>query len=418
MNDRPRYFFPIVPLGVPFWNRATFRSIVRCLLLLRVRNGPDLALLATRIGEFFSVGRALLCGSGSLALELALRQCDIHAGDEVVIPSFCCSAVVPPILAVGAVPVLADVGNELNLTAHAVNAALTGKTRAIVVPHLFGNPAAAIGAIVELARAKGVRVVDDAAQALGAVVDGKPVGSLGDCGIVSFGPEKVCAGLGGGVLLARDTSSREKSGIDLATPRWSAIVSQLAQVLVWRRWRRWTLRAEPHLRRVANPDEAPAPYRQEKFTNLNAAVALSLLRTLEENIAARRERVELYRLLLSKANSIELIPHAAGSACLTQVVRIVPAHFKDDAAARVIAELKAAGYEVQGSFVPIHLLEAFPQCVWDWLPNTERLWSDLVELPCGPEVDLVDIERIAEICRRVAATRSDQSRVKVATTGP
>jgi dTDP-4-amino-4,6-dideoxygalactose transaminase len=59
----------------------------------------------------------LLCGSGSFALELALSACGIQHGDEVVIPTFCCSAVVRPILSVGATPVLADVGNELDVTA-------------------------------------------------------------------------------------------------------------------------------------------------------------------------------------------------------------------------------------------------------------------------------------------------------------
>lgn len=386
-------------------------------MLGSVVNGRDLDLLTTQISKTLGVDRALLCGSGSLALESALRECGTQSGDEVIIPSFCCSTVVPPILAAGATPVLADVGNELNLTAHTVSAALTGKTRAIIVPHLFGNPAPEIAAIVELARRKGVRVIDDAAQALGAIVDGKAVGSFGDCGILSFGAEKVCAGLGGGVLISRaDTLPRFDLGLPAA--RWSATLSQLVSVVTWQRWRRWTLPAEPYLRCLPRPDEAPAPYRHEKMANLNAAVALSLLRTLEQNIAARRERVDLYQLLLGKSSRMQLIPHGPGSACLTQVVRILPAQFKDDAATRVITELRAAGYEVQGSYVPIHLLETLPRCVWDFLPNTERLWSDLVELPCGPEVELVDIERIAQICCRIAEAKSDQASEKVATTGP
>lgn len=396
-------FFPRVPLAKPFWNGVTYRSILRCLLLGRTLSGPDVAALAAQIAERIGAGRALLCGSGSLALELALRQCGVGAGDEVIIPSFCCSTVVPPILAVGATPVLADIGNELNLTAHTVNAALTGKTRAIIVPHLFGNPAVEIGAIVALARAKGVRVIDDAAQALGATVDGQPVGSFGDFGILSFGSEKICAGLGGGALIrSADAAQEFESGLPSA--RWSQTVAQLASIVVWQRWRRWTLPAEPYLRHLPRPDEAPLPYRCEKMANLNAAVALSLLRTLEQNIVARRERVELYQLLLGKSAKMHLIPHGPGSACLTQVVRILPAQPREDGAATVIAALRAAGYEVQGSYMPIHLLEAFSPCVWDWLPNTERLWCDLVELPCGPEVDLIDIESMAEICRRVAAS--------------
>ena len=119
----------------------------------------------------------------------------------MIIPAFCCSAVVSPVLAVGATAVLADVGSDLNLTVDAVAQTLTRKTKAVVVAHLFGNPAE-IEPIVELCHSKSVCVVDDAAQALGAVIDGRPAGSFGDAGIVSFGEGKICAGLGGGAAMS------------------------------------------------------------------------------------------------------------------------------------------------------------------------------------------------------------------------
>jgi cysteine sulfinate desulfinase/cysteine desulfurase-like protein len=124
-----------------------------------------------------------------LALEIALRACDLRPGDEVVIPTFCCTSVVAPILAVGANPVLADVGEELNITLETLQMALTKKSRAIIVPHLFGNPAD-IESIVDLARARNIRVIDDAAQALGATINGRPAGTFGDAGILSFGSIK------------------------------------------------------------------------------------------------------------------------------------------------------------------------------------------------------------------------------------
>src|SRR5262245_62628085 len=161
------------------------------------------------------VEHAIICGSGSLALEIAVRACGVGEGDEVIIPTFCCTSVVPPILAVGACPVLADVGDELNITAETVEAALTQKTRVIVVPHLFGNPAG-INSIVNLAHRRDIRVIDDAAQALGATIDGQPVGSFGDFGILSFGREKVCFGLGGGVVVSRQSKNLDGNlNIDL-----------------------------------------------------------------------------------------------------------------------------------------------------------------------------------------------------------
>jgi len=100
---------------------------------------------------------------------------------------------------------------------------------------------------------------------------------------------------------------------------------------------------------------------------------------------------------------IELIRHGPGSACLTQVVRIVGKERGEDLAARIIAALGEAGYEVQGSYMPIHLLSQFPQCVWDRLPYCERVWPQLIELPCDPSVAFEDLEQITAIVKSIVA---------------
>ncbi len=391
-----------VPLAVPYWNRETYQRILHCLLSGRVIDGPQIGTLRSQIVETVGVADALLCGSGSLALELALSACDVRRGNEVVLPTFCCTAVVPPILAVGATPVLADVGDELNLTAETVEAALTQKTKAVIVPHLFGNPAE-IDRIVELVRGRNIRVIDDAAQALGAIFNGQPVGSFGDAGILSFGAEKVCFGLGGGVAVSRDKHMAAKfSQANLSRAAVAPAIESLLTTITWRCLRRWTRPFRSMLSpESAAPDAAPIPYRRESMSNLAAAVASSLMQTLCENISARRARVEAYRESLGNCPRIELIAHRMGSACLTQVIRVLPDHRDDDAASAVIAALRAAGYEVKGSYLPIHLLSSFHQCVWDRLPYAERVWSDLVELPCEPSVSLIDIERIAELVKSV-----------------
>lgn len=397
-------FFLRVPLALPFWNRETYRNILRCVASRSVVDGADLARLKSQIEKSLGVSDALLCGSGSLALELALRACDVRRGDEVVLPTFCCTAVVPPILLLGATPVLADCGDELNLTPASVEAALTRKTKAVIVPHLFGNPAE-IDGIAELVRQRNIRVVDDAAQALGATIDGQSVGSFGDAGIVSFGVEKVCFGLGGGALVSRrDEIMQKQSQTILPVPAFTPAVANLWSIFIWRCLRRWTLPLRSAFAPTApGPDAMPAPYRRESMSNLAAAVASSLMRALDRNLIARRARVRAYRELLGSSSRIELISHRAGSACLTQVIRVPPNSCGDDAASRVITSLRAARYEVQGSYVPIHLWSSFTACVWDRLSRAERLWSDLVELPCEPSVSLNDIGRIAAIVKQTVA---------------
>ena len=391
-----------VSLALPYWTGATHRAILRSIFSGSVIEGLDLAKLGSLIIQELSVEGAVLCGSGSCALEVVLRALGVRESDEVVIPTFCCSAVVPPVLAVGANPVLADVGKELNLTAQTVAAALTEKTKAIIVPHLFGNPAD-IEAIVELARGKNIRVIDDAAQALGATIDGRPAGSFGDAGILSFGNEKVCSGLGGGVAVFPNKDFLNGSSkIDLSTPQFSAVLQNFLSTLLWRRWRRWTRPAEALFSKKCDPDLPPSPYRRETMANLNAAVAVALMQTLSENIAERRARVRAYHNLLGGEERLELIPHRSGSACLTQVVRILPKRRGDDPAARLIETLNRAGYEVQGSYVPIHLLPYYEPWVRERLPHAERVWADLIELPCEPGVSLDDVERIAAVVKQIA----------------
>ena len=391
-----------VPLSVPYWNGATYRAILRSLVSGSVIAGPDLGQLRSAVMERLGAEDAIICGSGSLALEIALLACGVREGDEVVIPTFCCTSVVPPILAVGAHPVLADVGEELNITAETVEAALTNKTTAIIVPHLFGNPAD-INAIVGLARAKNIRVIDDAAQALGATIDGRPVGSFGDAGILSFGSEKVCFGLGGGVVVSgQNEVLNGSSKINLPPARVSPTLRTFLSTLAWRRWRRWTLPAQAWLSHAetTSPDSPPSPYRKEILPNLNAAVALSLLQTLDENIAARRVRVRAYQELLRSDERLRLVSHQPGSACLSQVVRVLPGRRGDDLSAHLVQALHSAGYEIQGSYVPIHLLPYYQSWARQRLPHAERVWSDLIELPCGPEVSFAHVEMIAYVVKQ------------------
>jgi dTDP-4-amino-4,6-dideoxygalactose transaminase len=312
----PPSSFPIVPLAVPSWNGETYRAILRSLASAAIVDGPDIHALKFSLVERLGVADAVLCGSGSLSLELALRACSVQPDDEVIIPAFCCSALVPPILALGALPVLADIGDDLNLTVETLDAAITRKTKAVIVPHLFGNPAD-IQTIVELAQGKKIRVIDDAAQALGATIDNRPLGSFGDAGIVSFGGEKICFGIGGGALVTNRRELVAAGARNLPSAQLSAVLGKLAATQFHWRWRRWTRSLQPVFsrRRCVAPDAPPIPYVKSAIANLQASVAFSLMQTLDENIAARRARVSAYRELLGHETGLELIAHGPGSAC-------------------------------------------------------------------------------------------------------
>jgi dTDP-4-amino-4,6-dideoxygalactose transaminase len=400
----PHSYFSRVPLAVPAWNPKTYREIVRAICSGQVIEGDRLQSLQSLTCETLGVQSTILCGSGSFALELALCACGVHHGDEVVIPTFCCSAVVPPILSLGATPMLADVGDELNVTAETVAAVVTRKTRVVIVPHLFGNPAE-IQSIVELAHSRNLYVIDDAAQAFGASIDGQPVGSFGNFGILSFGTEKLCPSIGGGALVSRRNESFvHKSAPPLTSAPYVTTLRRCLSTLMWNRWNHWLAPVTKLRSSHRDPAAVPSPYNRESMANIYAAVAMTLVERLTENIAARRERVRMYQHLLGDQAQLKLIPHRAGSACLTQVVRILAQNRSRDPAAELVRVLCAQGYEVRGSYIPLHLLPGLSTCVWDRLPYADRVWSDLVELPCGPSVGFDELERIATIAKEVVNT--------------
>ena len=393
---------PRVPLAASIWNHRTYRAIARAIFSGQVIEGDGLECLRSLIRATLGVRSVLLCGSGSFALELALGACGVQPGAEIVIPTFCCSAVVPPILSLGATPVLADVGDELNINAETVAAVLTRKTRVVIVPHLFGNPAE-IQEIVELARSRNLYVIDDTAQAFGASIDGQPVGSFGNFGILSFGNEKLCPSIGGGALVSRRNESFvHNSATPLTSAPYVATLRRCLSTVIWNRWNHWLVPLTNLCSSHPDPAGMSSPYRRESMANVYAAVAVTLIERLTEQIAARRERVRAYQQLLGSKAFLELIPHRSGSACLAQVVRVLPRKGNRDVAAEVVNALSAAGYKVHGSYLPIHLIPGLSACVWDRLPYADRIWSDLIELPCEPSLGFDDLAQIATMIAAVA----------------
>jgi dTDP-4-amino-4,6-dideoxygalactose transaminase len=388
-----------VPYCVPQWSGKTIWALLRSVLTARVVAGTAPSRLARRLEARLGSPAAVPCANGRTAIELALRGLGVREGSEVVLPSFCCTSILPPVRALGAVPVLADVGDELNLTPDTVEAALTARTRAVIVPHLFGNPADIEG-IRARCHPRRVAVIDDAAQAMGATLNGRSLGTFGDAGVVSFGNGKVCFGTGGGALLSsRPEVVATAMALALPSPGVGQVVSHALSVLLWRRWRRSLLPFQMALRKIKGNPPAARPYFAQSLANLDAEIALSLLDRLEGDLPARRARVAAYAATLGDEPRLSLVAHGPGSACLNQVVVIGGGTPRSDAAPRVIAALRSAGYEVERSYIPLHLRAEPDLAKPGALPRTERVWDSLVELPCEPSVTLADIARISNIVR-------------------
>jgi dTDP-4-amino-4,6-dideoxygalactose transaminase len=176
---------------------------------------------ATAVGTRHAVA---VC-NGTVALELALRAIGVSRGDEVIVPAATFIATASAVVSCGARPVVVDVDPTSGcLTADTVEAALTYRTAAVVVVHLAGHPAD-IDPVLELARRYDIRVVEDCAQAHGAIHRGRPVGSLGDIAAWSFCQDKILttAGEGGAITTSDDDLRRRCWEMKDHGKSWSAV---------------------------------------------------------------------------------------------------------------------------------------------------------------------------------------------------
>jgi dTDP-4-amino-4,6-dideoxygalactose transaminase len=167
-------------------------------------HGPHVPLLEQRLADYHGVACALTCASGTFAVELALRALKIGADDEVILAAYEYGGNFLSVHAVGARPVLVDIDpDNWNLAPERIAAAVSPATKAVLVSHLHGG-LVPMSRVVAVAAACGLAVVEDAAQAPGAVVEGRKAGAWGDVGVLSFGGSKLLtAGRGGALLTNR-----------------------------------------------------------------------------------------------------------------------------------------------------------------------------------------------------------------------
>lgn len=164
-------------------------------------HGPYCRRLAAALGQYHGIEHVLLCSSGTVAVELALRGLKIAAGDEVLVAGYDFPGNFRAIEAVGATPVLVDIDPANGgIDAGHLAAAIGPRTRAVIASHLHGG-LAAMRELTALAAQRGLAVVEDACQAAGALVAGRRAGGWGDVAVLSFGGSKLLtAGRGGAVL--------------------------------------------------------------------------------------------------------------------------------------------------------------------------------------------------------------------------
>jgi dTDP-4-amino-4,6-dideoxygalactose transaminase len=358
---------------VPAWGWRELAATSRSLVTGSVIEGDAPTRFAAAVADQLGVRYALPLNRGRTAIEIGLRALGVGAGDEVVLPSFVCRSVLDAVLGSGATPVFADIDQTLNVTRASVEAALTPRTRAVIVAHLFGT-AAPVDEIETMLAPRGIALIDDAAQAFGVRRAGRALGSFGNCGIVCCGPGKPLAGAAGGLLVTDDRGLFEKAAaLELSRELARDVTSRIAAFWMWRRLRRYTLPFKIGLDRLRRPREEPA-HVNAPMSNMDAAAALAQLSRLEQHAADRRRNARELVAHLSRLPGM-VLTDLSSSAVTVKLVYLLPA--SGPAVDSIIEALAADGIEAQGGYAPLHRGYA-PD---DKLPITAELWRRVLCVP-------------------------------------
>jgi dTDP-4-amino-4,6-dideoxygalactose transaminase len=189
--------------------RAAFESMMRDGSWGRY-HGPHCDRLREELGRMHSVEHVALCCSGTSAVELALRSVPVTDGDEVILAAYDFKANLVNVLTVGAIPVLIDVlPGQPVIDLQYLHAAITERTRAILVSHLHGH-LTPIEEIRQIASVHGIVVIEDACQSPGAIIAGQRAGSSGDIGVLSFGGSKLLTSGRCGALLTSNAAMAQR----------------------------------------------------------------------------------------------------------------------------------------------------------------------------------------------------------------
>jgi perosamine synthetase len=193
-----------IPLSAPDVQEEEIQLVAGVLRTPHLSLGPKLEEFEHTIAAYIGAENAIGVSSGTAGLHLCVRALGIGAGDEVIVPSFAFIAVANVLRYENAIPVFVDIdAKTLNLDANRIEAAITPRTKAILVVHTFGCPAE-MSMILDIARRHHLYVLEDACEAIGAEYESQKVGGLGDAGVFGFYPNKQITTAEGGMVVTRN----------------------------------------------------------------------------------------------------------------------------------------------------------------------------------------------------------------------
>jgi perosamine synthetase len=366
-----------IPLSAPDITQAEIDAVAAVLRTHQLSLGPELTAFERAMAEYHRMPDAVAVSSGTAGLHLSLIALDIGGGAEVLVPSFTFIAVANAVAQVGATPVFVDIDPAtLNLDPALLEAAITPRTRAILVVHTFGVPAA-MNPILEIARRHRLKVIEDACEAIGAEYDGLKVGSFGDLAVFGFYPNKQITTGEGGCVLAKDP--------DLA-----------ARLRSLRNQGRSPIQGSPDANWF---DHVEIGY-NFRLSDIASALGRVQLSRIDEILGLRRAAAERYHIRLSGIADLEVPPLSLPACTISWFVYVVRLPEREPGfRSRLQTALTARGIATGRYFAPIHRQPAWrhaPSATAARVPWTDSIAPRMLALPFFNRITAEQQEKVAQ----------------------
>jgi dTDP-4-amino-4,6-dideoxygalactose transaminase len=366
----------MLPFTRPGLDEETIQSVVEVLRSGWLATGPKVAALEAALSSYLGGRPVRTQTSATAGMEMALQACNIGVGDEVITPALSFVATANVIVRVGARPVFVDVGlDSRNIDLDQVEAAITPRTRAIMPVHFAGLPVD-MDRLYAIANKHRLRVIEDAAHAIGSAHRGRKIGSFGDLVCFSFHPNKNITTIEGGAISGG--SPGEIKTIELQ--RWHGQVKS----------------------GVDGFDTLIAGGKSN-LSDVAAAVGLGQLRRLEEFNARRRELVARYFELWRDSPPVRLPERGDDGHSWHVFTPLLPLDAMSLSRPQFIEAMKEQGIGVGVHYPAIHLFTAYRALGYreGQFPNAERIGRQTVTLPLFPAMEMSDVDRVVEAATQI-----------------
>ena len=301
----------MIPHSRPTIEKEDIEAVSDVLKSLQIAIGPKTREFERKLSAFIGVDDAVATSSGTTALHLALECLDVGKKDEVILPTGVCHSLVNSIYYCGAKPILVDINyHDLNISVTDVKRKASSKTKAIIVPHMYGKPAE-LDSLLDL----DIYIIEDCAHAIGATIGNKKVGSIGDAAMFSFYATKMMATGEGGMVTFKSKEALNKAR-DL---------------------------------REYNFKETYKIRYNYKMTDMQAALGITQLGRLPEFIQKRRALAESYNNAFRSIPAI--LPKFNGNVFYRYIM-----HLKKSNVKKIVKALEKSGVSSQCPIHPLHRL--------------------------------------------------------------